>query len=254
MSIRSFLMAISTYSVLPVPQFEWTKENWQYAICWFPCVGIISGGLTAAWILAAGYFSISRILFACIALSIPILVTGGIHMDGFMDTVDAISSHQPREQKLEIMKDPHSGAFASIYACIYFIVSLGLFAQLGPVRAAYMICPGYVFSRSLSALCAVTIRNARGSGMLNSFTEGIHRKKALAIIASLLAISGAVTIAAGGPAAALPLGLGALSALWYRHFTTRTFGGCTGDTAGFFLQICELSMLAGTAIAGGVLQ
>jgi len=253
MSIKSFLMAISTYSVLPVPQFQWTKENWQYAICWFPCVGILSGGLTAAWIFAAEYFGISRVLFACIAVTIPIVVTGGIHMDGFMDTIDAISSHQPREKKLEILKDPHSGAFASIYACVFFIVSLGLFAQLGPVRSAYMICPGYVFSRSLSALCAVTIKNARGSGMLNSFTEGIQRNKALTIIISILVISGAGMIVTGGPAAALPVGLGLLSAMWYKHFTIKTFGGCTGDTAGFFLQVCELTMLAGITIAGGII-
>lgn len=253
MSIKSFLMAISTYSALPVPQFEWTKENWQYAICWFPCVGILSGGLTALWILAAGYFGISRILFACIALAIPILVTGGIHMDGFMDTVDAISSHQPMEKKLEILKDPHSGAFASVYGCVYFIISLGLFAQLGPVSAAYMICPGYVFSRTLSAYCAVTIKNARGSGMLNSFTEGIHKKKALAIILSLLLLSGAAMIAIGGRAAAIPMGIAILTTLWYWRFTLRTFGGCTGDTEGFFLQICEIAMLAGVVIAGGIL-
>ncbi|WP_077390719.1 adenosylcobinamide-GDP ribazoletransferase [Mobilibacterium timonense] len=253
MSIKSFLMAVSTYSALPVPQFEWTKENWQYAICWFPCVGILSGGLTAAWIFAAVYFGISRLLFACIAVTIPIVVTGGIHMDGFMDTVDAISSHQPMERKLEMLKDPHSGAFASIYACVYLIVSLGLFAQLGPVSVAYMICPGYVFSRSLSAFCAVTIKNARGSGMLNSFTEGIHKKKALAIIVSIMVISGAAMVAIGGRAAALPIVIGIIVTLWYKHFTIRTFGGCTGDTEGFFLQICELAMLAGTAIAGGVL-
>lgn len=253
MSIKSFLMAISTYSALPVPQFEWTEENWQYAICWFPCVGILSGGLTAVWILAASCFGISQLLFACIAVTIPIVVTGGIHMDGFMDTVDAISSHQAMEKKLEILKDPHSGGFAFIYACIYFIVSLGLFYQLGPVSIAYIMCPGYLFSRCLSAFCAVTIKNARGSGMLNSFTEGIHKKKALAIIVSIMVISGAAMIAIGGRAAVLPLGIGILVTLWYRHFTIKVFGGCTGDTEGFFLQICEIAMLAGTAIAGGFL-
>jgi adenosylcobinamide-GDP ribazoletransferase len=42
----------------------------------------------------------------------PIIITGGIHMDGFLDTQDALSSYQPRERRLEILKDSHAGAFA----------------------------------------------------------------------------------------------------------------------------------------------
>lgn len=41
----------------------------------------------------------------------PLLVTGGIHIDGFSDTMDALSSHAERQKKLEIMDDPHIGAF-----------------------------------------------------------------------------------------------------------------------------------------------
>ena len=141
MSIKSLLMAISTYSAVPVPQFEWKEENWKYAICWFPCVGIITGGITFLWIWIARISSMSMFLFASVAVCIPLLVTGGIHMDGYMDTVDALSSHQSVDKKLEILKDPNAGAFAVIYCGIYLLLSLGLFYQLGPVKTAYIICP-----------------------------------------------------------------------------------------------------------------
>ena len=51
-------------------------------------------------------------------------------MDGFLDTTDALSSWQPREKKLEILKDSHAGAFAIITACVYFILWLGAWDQL----------------------------------------------------------------------------------------------------------------------------
>lgn len=76
----------------------------------------------------------SMFLFASIAVCIPLLVTGGIHMDGYMDTVDALSSHQSVEKKLEILKDPNAGAFAVIYCGIYLLLSLGLFYQLGRLK------------------------------------------------------------------------------------------------------------------------
>lgn len=248
MSIKSLLMAISTYSAVPVPQFEWKEENWKYAICWFPCVGIITGGITFFWIWIARISSMSMFLFASVAVCIPLLVTGGIHMDGYMDTVDALSSHQSVDKKLEILKDPNAGAFAVIYCGIYLLLSLGLFYQLGPVKTAYIICPGYVYSRTLSAFCAVTIKNARGSGMLSSFTEGLDKKKALTGIIVFCALSAAAMALAGGLEALIPIIAGLMVMLWYRSFTMRKFGGCTGDTAGFFLQICELAILASLTI------
>ena len=52
--------------------------------------------------------------FAFVGLAIILLVTGGIHMDGYMDTMDALHSYGSREKKLEILKDSHIGAFAVI--------------------------------------------------------------------------------------------------------------------------------------------
>ena len=52
----------------------------------------------------------------------PIIITGGIHMDGFLDTQDALGSYQPRERRLEILKDSHAGAFAIISCAVYLMM------------------------------------------------------------------------------------------------------------------------------------
>lgn len=242
--LKSMLVALSTYSAIPVPQFPWEERHMRYAICWFPLVGVICGGLLLLWQWLCLRLEISAVLFAVVAVCLPLLLTGGIHMDGYMDTVDALASHQSRERKLEIMKDSHSGAFAILYCGIYLLLQFGLFHEIcGRAEACAMT---YVFSRALSALCAVTMPNARKAGMLCAFTEKVQKTRAVVVLVLLLVLVGAGLLWA----APVSLAWGLLAMLCYRHMAMKQFGGITGDTAGFFLQICELAMLAGVWMGG----
>ena len=141
---ESLLIALSTYSAVPVPQFDWNEKNMRYAICFFPAVGVLCGAALWLWAVLAQATGMSGVLFAAIAACLPILVTGGIHMDGYLDTVDALSSHQTCEKKLAIMKDANCGAFAVIYGGVYLLAYAGFayevfaaayFADLPAVRA-----------------------------------------------------------------------------------------------------------------------
>ena len=137
---ESLLIALSTYSAVPVPQFDWNEKNMRYAICFFPAVGVLCGAALWLWAVLAQATGMSGVLFAAIAACLPILVTGGIHMDGYLDMVDALSSHQTREKKLAIMKDANCGAFAVIYGGVYLLCLRGVrrgayFADLPAVRA-----------------------------------------------------------------------------------------------------------------------
>lgn len=243
--LETILTAISTYSVIPVPQFDWNEKNMRYAICAFPAVGLLCGGALFVWYLAAKQWEISAVLFAAVSVGLPLLLTGGIHMDGYMDTIDALASHRPRERKLEILKDSACGAFAVLYAGIYLLLSFAFFYELFCRSMVCVLAPTYVLSRALSGYCAVTMPNARKAGMLCAYTE--HAKKRTACVILLLEIlSGACA------AVFLSLRSGMLSVcaallctLAYRRMAMREFGGVTGDTSGFFLQLCELSCLIG---------
>ena len=109
--LETLLVAMSTYSSLPMPQFEWNEKNMRYAICFFPAVGAVCGGALLLWNWFCFRLNVNPVLFASVAVCLPLLITGGIHMDGYMDTVDALASHQSRERKLEILKDSTCGAF-----------------------------------------------------------------------------------------------------------------------------------------------
>ncbi len=241
---ETLLVALSTYSAVPVPQFAWNEKNMRYAICCFPAVGFLCTGSLLLWNDIAQLTNMNGILFAAVAVCLPILLTGGIHMDGYMDTCDALASHQSRERKLEIMKDSHCGAFAVLYCGVYLLLHFGLFYTAFGAGVVIRYAPVYVLSRVLSALCAVTLPNARKTGLLCAFTQQVHKRAATAILLVLL-----VLVAAGmawvSPAALI---LGLLWTAFYRIWAKKVFGGVTGDTSGFFLQIAELVMLVGVLL------
>lgn len=177
----------------------------RYAICFFPAVGIFCGAALWLWAVIAQATGMSGVLFAAVAASLPILVTGGIHMDGYLDTVDALASHQTREKKLEIMKDPSCGAFAVIYSGVYLLAYAGFACEVYLAGKILLLCPLFVLSRALSGLCAVNLPNARKAGMLCAFTSLARRRTATAALAltGFAAAAGMICLspAAGGTAA-----------------------------------------------------
>ena len=248
--LEAFWVALSTYSAIPVPRFEWTQRSTRYAICFFPAVGLVCGAALLGWCWLCGKLEISAVLAAAFAVCLPLLITGGIHMDGYLDTVDALASHQPKEKKLEILKDSNCGAFAIIFCGVYLLISVGLYHELFAAGRAFAMCPVFVFSRALSALCAVTMPNARKSGMLCAFTENAGRLGTVIAMSAVAALAGGAMLLLAPVQGGVGVALGLLWTAAYRSMANRQFGGATGDTAGFFLQICELAVLLGAWIGG----
>ena len=109
-ALRSIAMAFAMFSRIPMPRIEWKKENMRYMLCALPLVGAAIGLALALWVWVCLRLKIGQTLFAAGIALMPLLLSGGIHMDGFCDTADALSSHQPAERKREILKDSHAGA------------------------------------------------------------------------------------------------------------------------------------------------
>lgn len=247
--MKSVIIAFAMYSKLPMPRVDWEKKALSWALCWFPLVGLFIGAVLWLWLALARWLGFGDIFTAAFALLLPIALSGGIHLDGFCDTCDALSSHQSREKKLEILKDSHTGAFAIICCGLYLLVFFACWSEVAAAgRAALVLALGPVLSRSLSGLFAVTLPNARGTGLLATFTDTMDTAKArgvmviwvVACVAAMLWLD----LWTGGAAL---LGAG-LACLYYRVMSQRQFGGVTGDLAGFFLQICELAMVLMVAV------
>jgi adenosylcobinamide-GDP ribazoletransferase len=243
----SFVIAFSMYSRIPMPQVEWTKERMKYAMCFFPLIGAVIGllQLCVRFISDAFGFPYFGQLFPVV---LPILITGGIHMDGLLDVIDARSSHMETEKKLEILKDPHTGAFAIIGCGVYLLLYAAAFREMKPeMIPAY--CMIFILTRALSGLAVVTFPMAKKNGLAASFSNAAH-KRTVGIVMIFYAILAEVLIwYLGGITAAVVSFLVAVFVYWYYHtMAKREFGGITGDLAGYFLQICELALVAGLAV------
>ena len=247
--IRSFLIAFSTYSRIPVPQVEWTEENRRYAMCFFPLVGAVVGLLIWGWLALSDVLHFGACVRGAVAALLPLAVTGGIHMDGYMDTLDALASWQPQEKRLEILKDSHAGAFAVMGCAGYLLLSAALFSEARTSDGPMLLCV-FVLSRALSALALTVFRSARLKGMLDDFSRTVQKRLTVAGTIFYGAVCLAVWGLAGGWTALLCAAAAAICFWYYRHMAYRQFGGVTGDLAGWFLQVTEL-VLTTVIVTGG---
>ena len=249
--LRSATLAFAMYSQIPMPRMEWTDDNLSYAFSFFPAVGLAVSALLFGWMNLARCLGFGAMLTAVGCLLIPFVVTGGIHLDGFCDTADALGSHQSIERKLEILKDSHVGAFALMACTLYLIAFFAFWCEVEftdwRTMAALALIPAY--SRSWSGFGVVTIRNARGSGLLATFANAAAERQVRAsLVVWLLVLIAAMAVLSplvGGTMAVV----GALVFFYYRWKANKEFGGITGDLAGWFLQLCEAGCVLGAVLA-----
>lgn len=245
--VNACIIAFAMYSKIPMPKAGWEKENMRYALCFFPWVGAVVGGCFYLWGIYGRAIPVGTQLYAVILTVIPILVTGGIHMDGFLDTMDALSSWQTKERRLEILKDSHAGAFAVIGGCMYFLLYYGLVSELETENIS-IVSLGFFFSRCLSGYGVTVFPCAKESGLAAAFADGADKKRA----GNILLLETAVCIAgllwnnayAGGVVVMVSF----LVFFGYYRMSQEKFGGITGDLAGWFLQVCELLLLAAVVV------
>ena len=247
--VRSVAMAFSVFSRVPMPKVEWKPENQRYLLASFPLVGVLIGLVLAAWWILCQWLVFDGIFFAAGVTLLPVLVSGGIHLDGFCDTVDALSSHAPPEKKREILKDPHIGAFAAIgvsaYLLAYFTLATELVNDSGSIYILFLIP---AMSRAIAGYASVSGESAR-EGLLASMRGAAPEESANQALTVWIVVL-AVAMLAIAPFEGLFVALIAVLCGWLvRRMAARQFGGMSGDLSGFLVQTGELAMLSALMLA-----
>ena len=168
-------------------------------------------------------------------------------MDGFLDTKDALSSYQSKERRLEILKDPHAGAFAIISGIVYFLLYLGIYASMTK-ESALVIGVSFMLSRTLSGLSVITFPQARKKGMVADVSENTSKKRTKYVLWAYLVLLAVILIYIGKVSGAAVLIAAGIVYVYYYRMALKNFGGVTGDLAGYFLQTCEITMAAAAVI------
>ena len=229
------------FTALPLPDGRWEDGLRKHSTACLPLVGLVVGGLWWGAALLARRLLPAHLAGAAIA-ALPFLATGFIHLDGFMDSCDAMLSWREREARLKILKDVHVGSFSVVALGLLFLFQFAA-AMSAENLFPLMLIP--VLSRAGSALCVLTLRPLGHSAYASAadaprgFALAVCTEAALAL--ALMALIGGWPGLAAGAAAiagyALPM-----------RWCVRTLGGVSGDLCGFALTVSELCGLIALAL------
>lgn len=247
--IRAFFMGLGMFTALPCPYRPWDEDARDCMIVMLPVVGLVIGLLWAG----LTRLCVHTVTAVCTAVTaaLPWLLTGFIHLDGYMDTCDAMLSWRPLEKRLEILKDSHTGAFA--------VVGLGLLMLFSYDAAeTFLMHDRYiplafipVVSRCGSAFSVLTLKPLGHSQYAGMKGKGIQRLSV--IIMWLMAVVICGILCGWWASAALLVETAVYAAAMAWVYTTLT--GVSGDLAGFALTVSECAALTAMAMSkyGGVL-
>ena len=242
--LRWLAVAFSMYSKIPMPVFEWKEDDMAHSLVFFPLVGAVIGGLIYTINQISPFSQLQVAVRIIVTILIPLMITGGFHVDGFMDTEDALNSYAPREKKLEILKDSHIGAFAVISLVKWFLICAAAVTALllSPKfdwKVLAIMGLTFVVSRCLSGLTSLLFGKAKKTGMLYEETKSDQKAIVVCLVIELLA-AGVFMVWLNALFGAAVLVFFCLYTAYYRHLAYKEFGGVTGDTAGFFLTTGEI--------------
>lgn len=232
--MKKFLIALSFYTRIPIfIKSEVSEEEFYSSMTLLPVVGLIIGGiLYIPWYLLR---EIPKEIVSFLMVFLYIWLTGGLHIDGFIDTLDGILSNRDRERVLEIMKDSRVGSFGVIGL---ILLVLGYF-----VMFQYIDGIGLIFMPMVGKTCALIAASLsqyarKDKGLGKRFIESTGKKeRRLAFIFTILVI-GILDLLY-----LIPFFICVLISYYSAHFFQKKLSGMTGDTMGMVVELNQIVFL-----------
>ncbi|MDU5105609.1 adenosylcobinamide-GDP ribazoletransferase [Clostridium sp.] len=237
--INGFIMALSMFTILPVPYKAWKDDAVRHMMKLYPLVGMVVGLINYIVFRLTEYFNLSIILISAITMVIPFVITGMLHLDGFMDVSDALLSRRDKQEKVRILKDPNTGAFSVISLGILFIIDFAATYTLVENKSniiGIIIIP--IISRSLMGLMLLKKEAMKESSLGSYFKKGTGKVDIL-ILYIFLIISSGLFMLLGIKFILVPLAMIIIAILSVEK-SIRELGGMSGDIAGYGLVLSEV--------------
>lgn len=244
--MKRFLLAITFLTRLPVPVSKKVSQGEiGKSTPFFPLVGLLVGAL----LVGIDYLSLRiwpQTIVNIILITCLIAITGGLHLDGFIDTCDGIFSGKDRETTLEIMRDSRTGAMGVLGAICIIALKIGFLSAIGSGGRWRSLLVFPMLGR-WGIVCALSMfPYARSTGGLGSpFVE--YAKKRYMIWASLQVLVVAIPLFMW-KALFLVAAIGLVTWL-LGVWLSRRLGGLTGDTYGAICELTETLSLAVMSIS-----
>ena len=238
--LKAFCMSFSMFCAIPTPfSHVWEDSVRSLMLVVFPFVGTVIGTIWAVMAFLLCKINFPLMLGAAILAVTPYLLTGGIHLDGYMDCCDAIFSRRPLEKKREILKDSHVGSFAVVGLAILMMLSFASFASKDFSYQFWPLITICTVSRACSAIGGSTLRPMGHSEYAGNFQKGISKGNILALCAILI-ISFAVSAYLFGLRGVIISFATIFGYVIATAYAFKNLDGFSGDVTGFGHTIAEL--------------
>jgi len=240
-----FWIALQFLSSLPIrlPGMPEPQELGR-SLLFYPLVGLLFGGILWAfnWLL----LGTPLLLHAALLLTVWVLLSGALHLDGLADSADAwLGGFGDRERTLTIMKDPRSGPIAVVTLVLVLLLKFAALLALIEQQHAVVLIIVPMIGRSAMLGVFLTTPYVRAGGLGQALADHLPRLAGTRV----LAVSALACVLIAGLSGVLAVVLAALVFAWLRKVMLRRLGGTTGDTAGALLELLEVAVLVGLALA-----
>jgi adenosylcobinamide-GDP ribazoletransferase len=240
--LRALACAVLFLTRIPLPRFALGAQDFARSAGWFAWVGALVAA--PAWAGSQLTPSVGPRLASLIALTLWVLITGGLHLDGLADSVDGLSGgHGQPERALEIMRDSRIGAHGALALTLVLMLKWAALERvLALGRESWLIAP--VAARFAATMLIAWFPYARAEGLGGPFV-GVVKGRALGV-GGLAVVLAALLL---GPAAWLSVAAAVVVALLFARHVSRRLGGLTGDSYGAAIELAELAaLLAASAL------
>ena len=267
--------AIGFLTILPLAPRD-APSSMSSARGWFPLVGLLLGIILAAvesltvlllggnWGWASLESLESRVfysepspmvvLWAIMLVVLLVALTRALHLDGFMDSCDALLGGFDRDRRLAILRDPHVGAFAVIgVVCLLMAKAAAIAAlpQIGPLPPVSLDRPDKLpvlllfpcLSRWAMLLTMELYPYIRQNGLGTAFFDGSKKRRVSSHLVLGFAFTLLVSVALAGATGLMLLAVACAVAWGIGAWATRLLGGVTGDIYGAVNEVTEVAVL-----------
>ncbi len=242
-----FFVALKFLTIIPLPSWREDKpEEVGYSVVYFPLVGALIGLILAGlnWLFS---FLLPSTIVNGLLIVFLVVISGGLHIDGFMDTCDGMAAHKTVEDRWRVMQDSRGGAFGVVGA---FLLLLIKYLSLNSVpesllMATLVLMP--LVSRWAMVYAIFAYPYAKPTGLGKAFKQGASWQRLA--IATVITLAVAIGLARWANLAYFYLvGLGIMFGIWViivfmATYLKRKFSGLTGDTYGAINEVAEVSVL-----------
>ena len=236
---HAFAMCQSMFCAIPFPGNTWDEQARDKMLLFLPVLGLEIGAIWAGLAWLCNVLNLPVLVKGLILSVYPYLITGFIHLDGYMDVTDAVKSYRSLERRREILKDSHVGAFAVIGIVLLLLAQFAFMASAKENADSRILVFAPAVSRCCSALAVTVLKPMNTSQYAN-------QKKPKAHIVALVAMTAIFVTAGflmcGGYGFVLVgclVGYGVALRKAYK-----SLDGMNGDISGYALSIAELCAIA----------